>query len=115
MSDLQDTLERLMRDAQGWVMEVMKELVNVEAQLNLCKKRLEISDAYEELDHQYHLINPVPIRPCHAPLQFPLIEAPRIVRAVVLLPSRARDQSKCPSSTTRTRTTALPGPIGARE
>ena len=26
------------------VMEVMKELVNVEAQLNLCKKRLEISN-----------------------------------------------------------------------
>ena len=43
LSDLQDTLERLMKDTQGWVMEVMKELVTMEAQLNLCKKRLEIS------------------------------------------------------------------------
>ena len=50
LSDLQDTLERLMKDAQGRVMEVMKELITVEGQLKLCKKRLEISDAYEELD-----------------------------------------------------------------
>ena len=38
LSDLQDTLERLMKEAQGRVMEVMKELVNVEVQLNLCKR-----------------------------------------------------------------------------
>ena len=73
LSDLQETLERLMKDAQGWVMEVMKELVNVEVQLNLCKKRLEISDVYEELDRQYRLVNPVPIRPCHALVQSPLM------------------------------------------
>ena len=30
LSDLQDTLERLMRDAQGQVIEVMKELVTIE-------------------------------------------------------------------------------------
>ena len=50
LSDLQDTLERLMKDTQGRVMEVMKELVTVEGQLNLCKKRWEISNVYEELD-----------------------------------------------------------------
>ena len=65
LSDLQDTLEKLMREAQGQVMEVMKELVTVEAQLNLCKKSLEISDMYEDLDRQYCLVNPVPIRPRH--------------------------------------------------
>ena len=96
LSDLQDTLERLMREAQGRVMEVMKELVTVEAQLNLCKKRLEISDVYEELDHQYRLVNPVPIRPHHAPIQSPLVEAPRVVRAVVPLPSRARGPVEMP-------------------
>ena len=53
LSNLQDTLEKLMRDAQGRVMEVMKELVVVESQLNLCKKRLEISNAYEELEHHF--------------------------------------------------------------
>ena len=42
-----------MKDAQGRVMEVMKELVTIEGQLNLCKKRLEISNTYEELDCQY--------------------------------------------------------------
>ena len=51
LSNLQDTLERLMKDTQGWVMEVMKELVTVKGQLSLCKKRLEISNAYKELDH----------------------------------------------------------------
>ena len=96
LSNLQDTMERLMKEAQGQVKEVMKELVNVEAQLNLCKKRLEISDAYEELDHQYHLVNPVPIRPRHTPVQSPLVEAPRIVRAVVPLPSRARGLVEMP-------------------
>ena len=68
LSDLQDTVERLMKDAQGRVMEVMKELVTVEGQLNLCKKRLEISDVYEELDRQYQLVNLVPICPHHGPV-----------------------------------------------
>ena len=96
LSDLQDTLERLMKEAQGRVMEVMKELVNVEAQLNLCKKRLEISDAYEELDRQYHLVNPVPICPRHSSVRSPLVETPRVVRAVVPLPSRTKGLVEMP-------------------
>ena len=96
LSDLQDTLERLMREAQGRVMEVMKELVNVEAQLNLCKKRLEISDAYEEVNHQYHLVNPVPLHPHHSLVHSPFVEAPRVVRAVVPLPSRIRGPVEMP-------------------
>ena len=96
LSDLQDTLGRLMKEAQGRIMGVMKELVNVEAQLNLCKKRLEISDAYEELDRQYRLVNPVPIRPRHVTVRSPLAEAPRIVRAVAPLPSRTRGPVKMP-------------------
>ena len=96
LSDLQDTLEVLMKDTQGRVMEVMKELITVEGQLKLCKKRLEISNAYEELDRYYRLINPVPIRPRHAPVQSPLVEAPRVVRAVVPLPSRARGPVEMP-------------------
>ena len=86
----------MMKDAQGWVMEVMKELVNVEGQLNLRKKRLEISDAYEELDCQYHLVNLVPICPCHTPVWSPLVEAPRVVRAVIPLPSCARGAVEMP-------------------
>ena len=96
LSDLQDTLEKLMKEAQGRVMEVMKELITVEGQLNLCKKRLEINDTYEELDRQYRLVNPVPIRPHHALIQSPLVEAPRVVRAVVPLPSRARGPVEMP-------------------
>ena len=96
LSDLQEALDRLMREAQGHVMEVMKELVKVEAQLNLCKKRLEISNTYEELDHQYHLVNPVPIRPRHSPVHSPLVEAPRVVRAMVPLPSCARGLAEMP-------------------
>ena len=57
LSELQVTLEMLMKDAQRWVMEVMKELVTIEGQLSLCKKRLEISDMYEELDRHFHLAN----------------------------------------------------------
>ena len=74
LRNLQDTLERLMKDAQGRVMEVMKELVNIEAQLNLCKKRLEISDAYEELDRHYRLVNPVPYTLVTPPSNPPLLK-----------------------------------------
>ena len=85
-----------MKDAQGHVMEVMKELITVEGQLKLCKKRLEISDAYEEMDRYYRLVNPVPIRPRHSPVQSPLVEAPRVVRPVAPLPSRARGPVEMP-------------------
>ena len=85
-----------MREAQGRVMEVMKELVNIEAHLNLCKKRLEISNTYEELDRQYRLVNPIPIRPRHATVQSPLVKGPRVVRAVVPLPSHARGPVEMP-------------------
>ena len=61
LSDLQDTLDKLARDAQGRVMEVMRELIVVEGQLNLCKKRLEISNAYEELDRYFRQAMPVPL------------------------------------------------------
>ena len=77
-------------------MEVMKELITVEGQLKLCKKRLEISDTYEELDCYYRLVNPVPICPCHAPVRSPLVEAPQVVRAVAPLPSRARGPVEMP-------------------
>ena len=87
LSDLHNTLEKLMRDAQGRVMEVMKELVVVDSQLDLCKKRLEISNTNEELDRYFHLAMPVPTSPRHSSIQSPLVEAPRIVRAVMPLPS----------------------------
>ena len=77
-------------------MEVMKELVVVDSQLDLCKKRLEISNAYEELDCYFHLAMPVPTCPCHSPIQSPLVEAPRVVRAVMPLPSRARGAVEMP-------------------
>ena len=96
LSDLQDTLERLTKDTQGRVMEVMKELVTVKGQLNLCKKRLEISNAYEELDHQYRLVNLVPIHPRHGPVWSPLAQAPRVVRAVIPLSSCTRGPVEMP-------------------
>ena len=85
-----------MKDAQGRVMEVMKELVTVEGQLNLCKKRLEISDMYEELDRHFHIANPVPVRSCDTPITSPLAQAPRIVRAIIPLPSQARGAVEMP-------------------
>ena len=92
LSDLQDTLEVMMKDAQGWVMEVMKELVTIQRQLDLCKKRLECSNAYDELDCQFHLANQVLTHPCphHSPVQSPLIKPPRVIRAIVPLPSPTR-------------------------
>ena len=79
-----------MKDTQGRVMDVMKELVTIQGQLDLCEKMLEISNAYEELDRYFRLANPVAIRPCHAPSQSLLTETPRVVRAIVPLPSHTR-------------------------
>ena len=96
LSNLQSTLERLMKDVQGWVMEVMKELMTVKGQLSLCKKRLEISNAYKELDSHFPLANPVPIHPCHSLIHSPLVEAPRIVWAIAPLPSHTRGVVEMP-------------------
>ena len=97
-----------MKDAQGQVMEVMKELMTVQGQLDLCKKRLEISDAYEELDCHFCLTNPVPSHPCHSPVQPPLVEPPSVIRAIAPLPSHTRG----PVEMT---TTVPPGATGARQ
>ena len=96
LSDLHDTLEKLMKDAQGRVMEVMKELIVVDGQLNLCKKRLEISNAYEELDRYFRQAMPIPAHPRRSPIQSPLVEAPRVIRAVMPLPSHARGAVEMP-------------------
>ena len=90
LGNLQVTLERLMKDAQGQVMETMKKLVTIEGQLSLCKKRLEISKMYEELDHHFRLANPVPVHIFNTPIHSTLVEAPRVIRAIVSLPSCAR-------------------------
>ena len=97
LSDLQETLEVMMKDAQGQVMEVMKELVTVQGQLVLCKKGLEISNAYEKLDHHFCLPNPVPLCSCHSPVQSPLVEPPRVIRAIAPLPSHARGPVEMPA------------------
>ena len=39
---------------------------------------------------------PVPTHPCHFPVHSPLVEAPRIIRAVMPLPSRARGAAEMP-------------------
>ena len=74
----------------------MKELMTIQGQLDLCKKRLEISDAYAELDCHFPIANPVPICPCHSPVRSPLVDAPQIVRAIVPLPSQARGAVEMP-------------------
>ena len=96
LSNLQETLETMMKDTQGCLMEVMKELVTVQGQLDLCKKMLEISNAYKELDHPFCLANPVCIHHCQSPVQSPLVEPPRVIRAIVLLPSHARGPVEMP-------------------
>ena len=70
--------------------------MTIEGQLNLCNKRIEISDAYEELDLHFCLANPVPIRSHDTPIHSPLIEAPRVVRVIVPLPSCARGAVEMP-------------------
>ena len=96
LSNLQDTLERLMKDAQGQVMEVMKKLMTVQGMLDLCKKRLEISNAYEELDRYFCLTNPAPICPCNSPIRSPLVETPRVIRAIAPLPLCTRGAVEMP-------------------
>ena len=117
LSDLQDTLEKLARDAQGRVMEVTRELVVVEGQLNLCKKRLEISNAYEELDRYFHQAMPVPLPPRHSPIRSPLVEAPVTNQGIG--PRRSNIEPPCyKGNKRRTRPFGFPtglGPDGPQE
>ena len=85
-----------MKNAQSRVMEVMKELVTVQGQVEMCKKRLEIHNTYEELDHKFCLVNLVPICPCHAPVQSPLVKPPSVIRAIAPLQLCARGLVEMP-------------------
>ena len=115
LSDLQDTLERLMRDTQGQVMEVMKELVTVQGQLDLCKKRLEISNSDKELNHHFRLANPVLTCPQHSPVRSPSLRHPVLSGQSPHSHLALEEWWRCPSSTTMTPTAvALPDATGAR-
>ena len=115
LSDLHDTLEKLMRDAQGRVMEVMKELVVVDGQLDLCKKRLEISNAYEELDRYFRQAMPIPLRPRRSPIQSPLRKHQESLGLLCHSLHVLGELWRCLSSIAMTRTaTGLSSALGAR-
>ena len=88
MAELKKTLEDMLKDAHGRVWKVMKELLHVEMKLEELKKRLELANAYTEINNKFHTIfglsphprqvlqspNILPFTPTlHGPLEMPLL------------------------------------------
>ena len=86
--ELKKTLEDMLKDAHGRVHEVMRELLKMAMELEELKKRLELSNAYQEINDKFHSIFGLRPRPrqvlrspdilpftptLHGPLKMPLL------------------------------------------
>ena len=69
-AELKKTLEEMLKDAHGRVKEVMRELIKVEIEYKESKKRLELANAYFEINDKFHTIfglSPCPRRVIRSP------------------------------------------------
>ena len=62
-AELRKTLEEMLRDAHGQVKEVMREFIRVEIENEELKKRLELANAYYEINDKFHAIFGLSPRP----------------------------------------------------
>ena len=62
-AELKKTLEEMLKDAHGQVKEVMRELIKVETEYEVSKKRLEQANTYYEINDKFHAIFGLSPRP----------------------------------------------------
>ena len=73
LTDVNNTLDKLMHEATQQVNEIIREAVVVETELQHCCKHLELADAMEEISNRFRRSHPLPIPPCtHSPECTPL-------------------------------------------
>ncbi|KAH9170497.1 hypothetical protein EDB89DRAFT_1907746 [Lactarius sanguifluus] len=93
-SAVKDTLEELLRDAHCWATDITRQLVDVEREVTRSHIRLEMADAYEEINNRFLRtfncpsqrspeLTPLPITNRRGPVEFPVRhyeEHPRRIR-----------------------------------
>ena len=61
--EITNTLNKMHKETQDRAHKIEKELLVIEEALRMSMKRLEAANAYDELERNFHLANPIPIRP----------------------------------------------------
>jgi hypothetical protein len=85
LADIKDTMDKLLCDAMQCVNEIMREAVVVDSELQKCTKRLEMADAFQQINDRFHQSYPLPVCPRSSPSTLPFL----LICA---------NQSKCPCS-----------------
>src|SRR6201996_359765 len=99
LAELKKTLEDMLKEARDRVREVMKELLRVEDELDQSKKRLELANAYYEINDKFHAIFGLkehPRRVVRSPAIVPLppaIHGPN--EMPILMDKETKTQRKC--------------------
>jgi hypothetical protein len=88
LADIKDTMDKLLRDATQRVNEIMREAVVIDVEFKHCTTRLELADAFQEINDRFHRSYPLPVRPRQSPERTPL--TPR-ARGPVEMPVLADD------------------------
>ena len=61
--EIANTLNKLHKETQDQAHKIEQELLVVEEALRMSMRRLEAANTYDELERNFHLANPIPIRP----------------------------------------------------
>jgi hypothetical protein len=88
LADIKDTMDKLLRDTTQRVNEIMREAVVIDVEFKHCTTRLELADAFQEINDRFHRSYPLPVRPRQSPERTPL--TPR-TRGPVEMPVLADD------------------------
>jgi hypothetical protein len=71
LADIKDTMDKLLRDATQHINEIMREAVVIDVEFKHCTTRLELADAFQEINDRFHRSYPLPVRPCQSPERTP--------------------------------------------
>jgi hypothetical protein len=72
LADIKDTMDKLLRDTMQHVNEIMREAVVIDVEFKHCTTRLELADAFQEINDWFHHSYPLPVRPHPSPERTPL-------------------------------------------
>jgi hypothetical protein len=65
-------MDKLLRDTMQCINEIMREAVVIDVEFKHCTTHLELADAFQEINDQFHHSYPLPVRPRPSPEHTPL-------------------------------------------
>src|ERR1700761_6719743 len=99
LAKLKKTLDDMLKEARDRVKEVMKELLRVEDELDQSKRRLELANAYHEINDKFHAIFGMRERPRRVVRSPSIIPLPPTIHGPnempLLMDEEGKTQRKC--------------------